>query len=432
MCLISIIIPVYNAEDYIDECFNSVSNINDSIEIILIDDKSTDNSRSKLIEYSKRHANVKTIFHNNNIGVSEARNSGLNIAIGKYIIFLDSDDFIYPNSFNQLLYQIHTNLNIDVYIVNAVSDHLAYNSIYYCNYNKVYSNVTVLKNISSLSHNLDIGVCWRYIIKRDILTSNNITFLANARIYEDQEFFVRVFTSSANYFFLKNFHYHHNVRNNSISQNINFYCMTSCLHVLISLIIMFEENKSDDLSMYFIFSRIKAMLIVLVHRLFLCSNDELVSISNLFNKLINKFKCVEKFSELFRNIKIIHSNSKHLSIEYYNYYKKRNINLIPSCTTNIFIYCAGILGKGIAKILQDESYNIIGFIDDEKSIRGKKIYGLEVFSKNDVRNYMKKNDDFHVLICTQRKNIIKILIEHLVNLGLSKNRYSIAYSEFTD
>ena len=101
MCLISIIIPVYNAEDYIDECFNSVSNINDSIEIILIDDKSTDNSRSKLIEYSKRHANVKTIFHNNNIGVSEARNSGLNIAIGKYIIFLDSDDFIYPNSFNR-------------------------------------------------------------------------------------------------------------------------------------------------------------------------------------------------------------------------------------------------------------------------------------------------------------------------------------------
>ena len=103
MYLISVIIPVYNAEYFIDECFYSVLNKNNSIEIILIDDCSTDNTKKKLIEYTKKYNNIKTIFHKSNLGVSETRNSGINIATGKYIILCFDSPFVI---FHQQCYTI--------------------------------------------------------------------------------------------------------------------------------------------------------------------------------------------------------------------------------------------------------------------------------------------------------------------------------------
>ena len=433
MYLISIIIPVYNAEYFIDECFYSVLNKNNSIEIILIDDCSTDNTKKKLIEYTKKYNNIKTIYHKSNLGVSETRNSGMNIATGKYIIFLDSDDFICDNSLELLLEQINNNFNVDIYIVNIIDDHLAYHNIHYCDNKNIYTNRTILNNISNLSHNLDIGVCWRYIIKRDILISNKIHFLPMARIYEDQEFFVKIFSLSKYFVFLDKFYYHHNNRKYSISQNVEFYCITSCLHVLISLITFLKAHNFNDLNNKFILSRIKAMLIVLDQRILLCSKDELVNISELFNKLINELNSLSIFIELFQSIHVFkNTDSKYLSIEYYNYLKKRNINLIPSCSTNIFIYCAGIFGKAIAKVLQDENYEIIGFIDDDKSIQYENILGIEIQSITVINNYLKRKNNFHILICTQRKNICEVIIKHLINMGINEKHYSIAYLTFTE
>tara|TARA_B100000315_G_scaffold249660_1_gene281243 strand:- start:1297 stop:2595 length:1299 start_codon:yes stop_codon:yes gene_type:complete len=431
MYLISVIIPVYNSEKFIDECFNSVKNKDNLIEIILVDDNSTDSTKRKLIEYSANNKNVKTVFHKNNLGVSETRNAGLKIASGKYIIFLDSDDFICENSFDQLLVKINLNFNVDIYIVNIVDDHLAYRDIYYCDAEDIYTNRNILNNISNLSHNLDIGVCWRYIIKRDILISNKIQFLPMARIYEDQEFFVKIFSLSKYFLYLDKFYYHHKNRKNSISQKIEDYCVTSCLHVLISLTIFFKENEFNDLNQKFILSRIKAMLIVLDQRILLCRKDELVNISKLFQQLINNLKGVPQFIQLHQQNQIFSiKDSQHLSIYYFHYLKQKNIKLIPSGSTNIFLYCAGIFGKGLAKILEDENYKIIGFIDDDKSIQGDKIFGYVIFSSTILNNYLIQNNNFHILICTQRKNICKIIIKRLIKLRITENHYSIAYSTF--
>ena len=433
MYSISVIIPVYNAEYFLDECFYSVLNKDDSIEIILIDDNSTDNTKKLLIKYAKKYNNVKTIFNENNLGVSETRNIGLNIASGRYIIFLDSDDFICDDSLELLLEHINKNSNVDIYIVNIVDDHIAYQNIYYCDNNNIYTNRTILNNISNLSHNLDIGVCWRYIVKKDLLISNKIQFLSMARIYEDQEYFVKIFTLSKYFVFLDKFYYHHTNRKYSISQNVDFYCITSCLHVLISLITFLKENEFNDLNNKFILSRIKAMLIVLDQRMLLCSKDELVNISNLFKKLVYELDNVSIFIKFSQNIREFNNtDSKCFAIVYYNYLKKRNINLIPSCSTSIFIYCAGIFGKGVAKILQDENYKIIGFIDDDKSIQYEKILGIEIHSIAVINTYLNKIKNFHILICTQRKNICELIIKHLIKLGINQNHYSIACSSFNE
>ena len=92
--LISVIIPVFNNEDYLKECIESI--INQSykhLEIILIDDGSTDNSKKICDEYAQRDSRIKTI-HKANEGVSQTRNLGIDMATGEWITFIDADDYI--------------------------------------------------------------------------------------------------------------------------------------------------------------------------------------------------------------------------------------------------------------------------------------------------------------------------------------------------
>ena len=96
MPLFSVIIPVFNAEKYLKKCIRSVlSQKNDRTEIILVDDCSTDNSL-KICNYFKKNPFVYIIRHKKNLGVSISRNDGILAAKGKYILFLDSDDWFYP------------------------------------------------------------------------------------------------------------------------------------------------------------------------------------------------------------------------------------------------------------------------------------------------------------------------------------------------
>ena len=91
---LSIIVPVYNVEQYLDECIQSLLNQTlKNIEIILVDDGSPDNSPQMCDEYAKQDSRIKVI-HKVNRGLGYARNSGLEISQGEYVTFIDSDDYI--------------------------------------------------------------------------------------------------------------------------------------------------------------------------------------------------------------------------------------------------------------------------------------------------------------------------------------------------
>ncbi|MDA3769093.1 glycosyltransferase family 2 protein [Streptococcus thermophilus] len=100
---ISVIVPVYNVESYLERCINSLLNQTYSnLEIILIDDGSTDRSGQICDQYKNRDEFV--VIHKENAGLGMARNTGLDVATGKYIIFVDSDDYI-DNNMIQSLYE---------------------------------------------------------------------------------------------------------------------------------------------------------------------------------------------------------------------------------------------------------------------------------------------------------------------------------------
>ena len=101
--LISIITPVYNVEQYLDACLQSIlKQTYSTLEIILINDESTDKSGTICDEYQKKYNNIKVI-HQKNSGPSIARNAGIDVAKGDYICFVDSDDIVSENFIDFLL-----------------------------------------------------------------------------------------------------------------------------------------------------------------------------------------------------------------------------------------------------------------------------------------------------------------------------------------
>ena len=122
--LISVIVPVYNVEKYLRRCIDSILNQTyQNLEIILIDDGSTDNSGAICDEYIKKDNRI-LVIHQENKGLAGARNSGLDIAKGKYIGCVDSDDYIHPEMYERL-YNLIVSTNTDMAV---------------CGYHPIYSS----------------------------------------------------------------------------------------------------------------------------------------------------------------------------------------------------------------------------------------------------------------------------------------------------
>ena len=101
---LSIIVPIYNVEKYLAECLDSLVNQNiDNYEIILVNDGSTDNSQKIIDDYASKHPEIIKPLIKENGGLSDARNYGLERASGKYITFIDSDDFVTENYYEKML-----------------------------------------------------------------------------------------------------------------------------------------------------------------------------------------------------------------------------------------------------------------------------------------------------------------------------------------
>ena len=188
---ISIIIPVYKVEKYLARCLDSVcaQSLSD-IEIIVIDDGSPDKCGSICDEYAKKDTRVKVI-HKDNEGVSAARNTGLHIAQGDFVGFVDSDDYISPFMFEELYNKaIQTNADISMCHFIRVSEE---SSVSFweesCNYE--YQELTrkqAVVTISDYSRPLQIPI-WNKLFNRELI--EGVYFDTKKRMAEDCEFSFR-------------------------------------------------------------------------------------------------------------------------------------------------------------------------------------------------------------------------------------------------
>ena len=158
---LSIIIPVYNCENYIENCLQSIINqkLNMDYEIICINDGSTDSSLSVMNKIAINNKNIKIISQKNR-GLSGARNTGLNNSKGKYILFVDSDDFICDNSINYYYDRI-VKEEADI-IIGRICKYISkYDTLFSLPYTNKINNFVDLCNNTT-------GTAWGKIYKKDL------------------------------------------------------------------------------------------------------------------------------------------------------------------------------------------------------------------------------------------------------------------------
>lgn len=182
---ISVIVPIYNVEQYLDKCLNSLicQTLND-IEIICIDDCSPDNSYGILQKYANQDKRIKVIRNKKTCGIATSRNNGLKVAKSPYIMFCDSDDWFEPNMCERMLYLITKNKA----------------ELGLCSANVIYETDTSLKNTDKklqltngcfdiqdpITKKFTVSV-WSRIIKHKIIKDNDIKF-PDGLMYEDVYF----------------------------------------------------------------------------------------------------------------------------------------------------------------------------------------------------------------------------------------------------
>ena len=173
MPLVSVIIPVYNVKDYLERCVQSVidQSISD-LEIILVDDGSTDGS-GNLCELLKTKDSRIQVVHQENQGLGPARNSGLNIATGKYVAFVDSDDWIEYNTYEILINSIETNHCQIASCGRKIVNDEACLSLVYCNdVEKILYGEDIIQHYL-LQQNMNMSACDKLF---DIMLFEDIRF----------------------------------------------------------------------------------------------------------------------------------------------------------------------------------------------------------------------------------------------------------------
>lgn len=183
MKMFSIIVPIYNTEQYLNAMIDSVIHSSyNNWELLLIDDGSTDRS-GEICDRRSLDDNRIRVFHNNNRGVSTARNLGIENATGDWLVFVDSDDYIAPDMLTKMEETILAHTNVD---------------LIFTDFNIVYANKIDLFKTYSWNHETDKSfqdylirtwprVAWGGV-KREVVINNRIRFPENLTIFEDFHF----------------------------------------------------------------------------------------------------------------------------------------------------------------------------------------------------------------------------------------------------
>lgn len=246
MIKVSVIIPVYNVEPYIRKCLDSVINQTyRNLEIICIDDGSTDSSGEICDEYAENDRRIR-VFHKHNGGVGSARNVGLNNLTGDYVGFVDPDDWIEADMYETLLTAALNN-NADISASNYTKD-TAESSIIMTNSEYIGSLPFNRKKLILYAFKRDYyrgfgAYLWTKLFKAELL--NGLQFDENINVCEDIIFFAQAALKTRTAVYTNKPLYHYFQRDVSLFRSEDINKRLGSLIAYSQIINLFEENKID-------------------------------------------------------------------------------------------------------------------------------------------------------------------------------------------
>lgn len=268
---VSVIVPIYNVEKYLDRCVSSILNQTlKDLEIILVDDGSPDNCPAMCDEYAKNDSRVKVI-HKKNAGQGLARNSGLEIATGKYVAFIDSDDYV-DESMYESMYALAENESLDLCC---------------CSYNRFYNDGHVVAakwynkpkivagqrqvnqlildlNIKNANTIIETNV-WGVLYSKDIIDKNRIRFVSEREIASEDLIFNYDFFIHANKIaYTPNRYYNYYYNDNSTTTNYGTAKYKRMVQLLYSLDNRLSNRfTAQEYEPYFCYSVLRIFKIIL-------------------------------------------------------------------------------------------------------------------------------------------------------------------------
>lgn len=379
---ISIIVPIYNVEKYLNECLNSIINQTFSdIEIICVNDGSKDNSRNILEEYAKKDCRIKIIDKQNG-GLSSARNAGLNVANGDFIIFVDSDDWIAPDMAEKLYNNailFNTDISIcSVHLFDEQTKEINNNEPYFslAHFDSSFNN-KVFSYKDTIPFLMDVCVmAWNKIYRKSFLDKCNAQF-PDGLIFEDGPFFFSIFFKTQRIAIVRDFLYYYRInRQGSIVQKGG-----KKLFDIINVVnLMFDEIKNLD-----IFDEIK-------YSFFQKKADDIIyryellplNLKNKYSKIFRKTSCLlnqqifdfakinQDFPWTYKNFCALKNNSNIFLFYYHKFEIKcmyKIMQILYFDNENYYFK----LKKLVLKIKKNKDYADIYYLND-------KIY-VELFKK---------------------------------------------------
>lgn len=317
---VSIIIPAYNVEKYIAKCLDSVCNQTlKEIEIIVLNDGSTDNTGRIIEEYKEKDSRIIYIYHEN-IGVGATRNKGVDIAQGEYIGFVDPDDTVNLDMFEKMY------IAAKQYEADVIS----------CNINFVEGNVVrrdtkrLLTIVNDVSSNMNEflkkyyyglymyrNCVWDKIFKRGIIQVNNVKFGDLSLITcEDLYFGINVLQYTDTVVFLEDYLYNYTIREDSLINIYNNMVTTKTINFIKE---MMREDCNDRYKAFISTYVYSACIIISKH---LINNKKIKELYNDIDMLVNDKTIIECSLNILKDKK----NNIHLS-----WIKRMFLNLVARC-----------------------------------------------------------------------------------------------------
>ena len=358
MVKVSVIVPVYNVEEYLSECLDSVINQTfDDFEVICVNDCSTDSSLKILKEYVLSDSRIKIVQTEVNSGLGFARNHGLKYANGEYILFLDSDDYILDTTLERL-YENATHNNSDIVLfkfLHLVNGHFSYNYIP-INLDKFLKRtdfenfVFDYKIAPYITLNEQYSACIKFY-KKSFLESYDDFYFPVGLAYEDVPFHVKVMLRASRMTFIPECFY---VYRRSVTSSITHnYSHVYDILKIIALVEDFlkDENHFDELIVEFYKFKVRQLLMYInqskYEDFFELAKEQLENLniplvySSLYTddkhyELINDFENVlnsNTFEDFISKKNVVQNNLPNFTIVVS---VKNNFNMINICLDSIF------------------------------------------------------------------------------------------------
>lgn len=317
--LVSIIVPVYKCEKYIEQCIKSIVNQSyKNIEIILILDGVFDNSENICNSFQNKDSRI-TIIKKENEGVSVARNVGINYSNGDWITFVDSDDWLCPNYVETLLFTALSS-NSDIVLCDFILE--AESTPKNCSFLNIcegevpfsYQNDLILSCIVSTSLTLskgvtNIGVPWGKLYKAKFLKDGNLSFVPGLKRMQDTIFNLYSFKYAKRIYYTKKFLYHY--RKNENASTVKYMPdFDNIIEMFLQEVDRFYRIANIKEIQPAISDRTIILIIEMIRQKFISPHCKM----NLFQKIVKISEIIYDKKRIFKN-KINCSSGKYLTFK---------------------------------------------------------------------------------------------------------------------